>query len=366
MTLATIQEIKEIRPIPDANQIETAVVLGWQVVVKKGEFVSGDLCIYLEIDALLPRKDWSEFLFKPNTDDKQYRLRTVRLRKVTSQGLVLPISILDSYGDLVKIEIGADVTPILGIEKYEKQLPGSPSSNWAGTRKGRSFPSFLRKTDEVRIQSEPWLLENLHGKSYYITQKLDGMSASFFRYNGKFGVCSRNMLLLDPRTPKGFVKKLIHSFKIKFLHYKIPKTDVYWNMVAKYHIEEWLPEGYAIQGEICGPGIQGNKVGLESIDLFIFNIWDINNQKYESPFTFDDGKFSGVSRIFTQPYNMLPKFVPPLSEGSNFNMKLDELLEKAKGNYPNGTPQEGIVIRSIDQMISFKVVNNEFLLLHGE
>jgi RNA ligase (TIGR02306 family) len=348
--LATIQRIDSIREIPGATNIECVAVLGWQVVVRKGEFSAGDLCVYIEIDSLLPRKDWSEFLFKPNTEDKQYRLRTIKLRKTISQGLVLSISILQDSEHKKIFLIGEDVTEQLGIEKYEKQMPGSPNSNWAGTRKGRHFPSFLRKTDEVRIQSEPWLLENLKGKPYYITQKLDGTSGTYFRYQGKFGVCSRNMQLLDPRTPKGFVKNLIRNFKIKFLHYKIPKTDVYWNLVEKYKIEDWLPEGCAIQGEICGPGIQGNKIGLERIDLFLFNIWNIIDQKYE--FLFD-----GVDIL---------NHVPMIENGEEFNYTLDELLEKAKANYPNGTPQEGIVVRSVDQTISFKVINNDFLIRYNE
>ena len=188
--LASIQEIIEVAPIPNADQIERVRVLGWDVVARKGEFVSGSLCVYIEIDSILPRAEWSEFLFK-HPEDTKYKLRTIKLKKQISQGLVLPL--LPTLPDDDAYIVGDDVTDILHIEKYEKPIP----VQLRGTVKGK-FPSFLRKTDEVRIQSEPELLDQLKGKPYYITQKMDGTSVTFYKWKGVFGVCSRNLEMKSP------------------------------------------------------------------------------------------------------------------------------------------------------------------------
>jgi RNA ligase (TIGR02306 family) len=351
--LASIQEVKEVAPIPNADNIERVRVLGWDVVSKKGEFNVGDPCIYIEIDTLLPRTDWSEFLFD-HPEDTKYRLRTIKLRKQISQGLVLPISI---DPELLKYDVGSDVSDILAIEKYEKPIP----VQLRGTVKGK-FPSFLRKTDEIRIQSEPELLDQLKGKPYYITQKMDGTSATYYKWKGTFGVCSRNLEMKNPYdNPKERFKYIWDAIKRFFRvatqrSKQNPRTfnlNIYWKMAEKYNVEKWLPDGYAIQAEICGPNIQGNKMGLKDNEMFVFNVWDINEQKYVYPW-----------QCLFFPSNI---FVPSIKIDSMFpETTIDDLLDLAKGVYENETPQEGIVIRAVDQSVSFKVVNNEFLLRYKE
>lgn len=371
--LATIQEIKEINPIPNADNIEVATVMGWKVVVKKGEFKPGDLCVFIEIDSLVPKREWSKFLFDPSKENEYHRLRTVKLRKQISQGLALPLfPVLDDYigcmenddeiiyvNDAKKfkitpVKVGDDVTEYLGIKKYEKPVTGNQGPNKIKTG---NFPHFLRKTDEVRIQSNQELLEELKGKPYYITQKLDGTSATYYKFKGNFGVCSRNLELFNPTKMSGSWK----SFKLwlKYLFRKTPKyippQNLYWRMANKYNIKEWLPDGYAIQGEIVGPGIQGNKLGLEKVELFIFNVWDIKEQKYLG--------------LYNSKVNITPElnFVPCVEDNKQFNYTQEELLKMAEEQkYPNGSPSEGIVVRSIDQTISFKVINNKFALEYGE
>ena len=359
--LASIQEIIEVAPIPNADQIERVRVLGWDVVARKGEFVSGSLCVYIEIDSILPRAEWSEFLFK-HPEDTKYKLRTIKLKKQISQGLVLPL--LPTLPDDDAYIVGDDVTDILHIEKYEKPIP----VQLRGTVKGK-FPSFLRKTDEVRIQSEPELLDQLKGKPYYITQKMDGTSATFYKWKDIFGVCSRNLEMKSPYdNPKERFKYIWDTVK-RFLRIasqrskQNPRTfnlNIYWKMAEKYNVKEWLPEGYAIQAEICGPSIQGNKMGLEDHQLFIFNVWNIDEQKYYNPSEWDAIGGYGLD------------LVPILYWGKSFGERYDdggtieELLKESDGEYDNGTPQEGIVVRANDQSVSFKVVNNVFLLKYKE
>lgn len=337
MALASIQKIRNVFPIPNADKIEGVEVLGWKCVVKKGEFKINDLCIYIEIDSLLPRSEYFEFLFKPEDKSEKYRLKTIRLRGQISQGLVLKIDGLlyfdfmtwreeCKYSDLEIPEIiaGQDVTDFLDIEKYEKFIP----ANMQGLTKG-NFPNFLQKTDEVRIQSQPDLLEKLAGKEFYITTKLDGTSATYYMFEGKFGVCSRNLELKDG-------------------------NNIYWNMARKYNLEKIIPDGICIQGEICGPGIQGNKLKLNEPDLYIFNVRNIQGW---------DTKGNNIGMILNSKEL---KFVPCEMSGDYFDFSLEYLLELAKGEYPNGGKKEGIVVRSYDETISFKVLNNDFLLENGE
>jgi len=136
--LASIQRIKNLEPIAGADAIEKATVLGWQLVVKKGEFAIGDLCVYCEIDSRLPDRPEFEFL-----KARGMRIRTVRLRGQISQGICFPLSILPVYTD---VQEDTDVTELLDITKYEPPIP----AQLAGVAKGL-FPSFIPKTDETRV-----------------------------------------------------------------------------------------------------------------------------------------------------------------------------------------------------------------------
>ena len=177
--LASIQKIQSLSPIPDADKIELAQVLGWKVVVKKGEFQVGDLVVYCEIDSLLPKKPEFEFL-----KDSNYRIRTRKMRGVISQGICFPLDVLpiETKWHIEEMEkarianihgadgaIGMDVTKELGIEKYEPPIP----AELAGEAKG-ALPSFLIKTDEDRIQILPEILIKYGGLQFIATEKIDG------------------------------------------------------------------------------------------------------------------------------------------------------------------------------------------------
>ena len=196
--LATIRIIDDIRPIEGADMIELVTVGGWNVVVAKevGHKV-GDHVVYCEIDSFLPIREEFEFLrkssYKKMGDQEGFRLKTIRLRGQVSQGLILPMSVFGDFG-WTAYE-GLDVTEKLGIVKYEPPIPAELSGKVKG-----SFPSFIPKTDEERIQNltkeyQEWKYQSKH--LFYVTEKLDGSSATYYFKDGEFGVCSRNLELLE-------------------------------------------------------------------------------------------------------------------------------------------------------------------------
>ncbi len=184
--LATIRTVHEIKSIDGADLIELAVVDGWKCVTKKGEFAVGDSVIYCEIDSLLPVREDFEFLrkssFKKMDDREGFRLRTVKLRGQISQGLLINPAILGR-----PFTIGEDVTVELGIVKYEAPIPACLGGEVIGP-----FPSFVSKTDEERIQNLLDEYDSYRGKSFYVSEKIDGTSFTAFYSNGEFGVCGSN------------------------------------------------------------------------------------------------------------------------------------------------------------------------------
>lgn len=332
--LASIQQIKFKREIPNADAIEVVGVLGWECVSKKGEFENNDRCIYFEIDSLLPEVEAFEFLRKScyRKDLKKFRLKSVKLRGQLSQGLALPISL---FPNLSELEIGSDVTEILNVEKYEPPIPAQIQGD------AKRFIWPISKTDETRVQTEEGanLVTSLLGKPYYISVKLDGTSCSFIidPSDNEFHVCGRNY---------SYKQKPNHSF---------------WKINEKYEIEKKLRSiggNLALQGECVGPGIQQNKLNLSGIDYYIFNIVDTSSRKRLC-----------LKDCLDISKEIKINFVPILEQGDNFNYDVSQLLEKAKGKYreqfenaKQNQEREGIVIRSLCGEVSFKVISNDFLL----
>ncbi len=333
--MATIQRIAELNPIPDADRIEVATVLGWKVVVKKNEFKVGDLAVFFEVGSILPRTEWSEFLFKPGSEDKTVRLKSVRLRKTLSQGLLVPLkSVSWTYQD----HEGWDLTSFLGVTKYE------PPCNGGDLKAKSTRPHWVFKTDEPRVQGIPWIVDYMQGKEVVITQKLDGSSCSV-GWHPEYGkaICSRNMSL-DLEGDNRFIK------------------------IGKPLLER-IPEGYLVQGELVGPGVQDNRIGLKELDFYAFNVWNLRK-----PGDSVSGTLLGYddAQEFLQMYKIKP--VPVVACGIFHLKSIDDLLKLAnEQKYNNGHPQEGIVVRPVVPewhkkigMLSFKVINNEFLLKIGE
>jgi len=337
--LASVQKILSIKAIPNADAIEVATVLGWEVVVKKGLHKVGELVAYFEIDSMLPKHPAFEFLGESSWKEKEqaYRLKTVKLRGQISQGLIMPLSYFADMVDFSSLNEGFELTEIFGIFKYEPPIPAELS----GDAKSFSWP--ITKSDETRIQTIPHILDVLKGKPYYISSKLDGTSSSFMiDLNDEYQVCGHN-----------------YSFKEK-------EGNTFWKLSKQYGIKEILENEfnstgirYALQGETVGPGIQKNKLNLSTHDVYFFNLVDVNRHKVLS-----------VNELvsFCEKYHL--KTVPIIEAGIDFNYSFEAILKRADGFYKedgfeNANPKqkrEGIVIRSIDSEISFKVISNAFLL----
>jgi len=327
--LASVQRIKEISMIKGADSIEVASILGWKVVVKKSEFKVGDLVVYCEIDSVLP-EGRPEFEFLRN---KKFRIKTIKLRNQVSQGIAFPLNILPKN----EYKEGEDVTDIIGVTKYEVPIPACLSGEVKG-----SFPGYVYKTDETRIQAEPNLIEEFKGRKVYISQKIDGTSGTFCNFDDEIDVCSRNLSLIEK------------------------EDNTFWKLFHKYEMKKIFESvgNFAIQGEVAGPGIQKNRLCLKDHELFVFNIFNIDKSKY---LDFKD------MIDFCKKWNLT--HVPILESDIEFNYTLDELLKLAQGKY-EGTKNdaEGIVIRPIietysktlNSRLSVKVINNKFLLKNGE
>ena len=323
--LASIQRIRALEPIPDADAILKATVLGWQLVVKKGEFQVGDLCVYCEIDCLMPDRPEFEFL-RP----RAMRIRTIRLRGQISQGLCLPLLILPENTPITE---GADVTEILAITKYEPPMPAS----LAGLAKG-FFPSFIPKTDETRVQVLQDVLDKYVGMTCFVTEKMDGSSVTYFLKDGNFGVCSRSLELLESTE------------------------NSLWAFARANDIENKLKalgRNIALQGEIIGEGIQSNKYKLRGQTVTFFNVFDIDAFKYV-----DFQEFMDVIKTLDLTT------VPILETDYILTNDIPTLVAKSIGKsvLKNDTHREGIVIRPLNELrdrdgrVSFKSINPDFLL----
>ena len=335
--LATIRRIDAVRPIPDADAIECAVIGGWTTVVKKDEFKAGELAVYCEIDSWIPY-EVAPFLSKGNfprvyNEVKGERLRTIKLRGQLSQGLLLPLSTLT----MVESELfeGLDVSFPLGIVKYEAPVP----AQLAGEVKGM-FPGWIQKTDQERVQNlkeefDHWLGEQ---HAWEVTEKLDGSSMTVYLRDGEFGVCSRNLEL------------------------KPSETNSLWKVAVRNDLELKLRRAnrnLALQGELIGEGIQGNPYRIKGQEFFLFDIYNIDTSKYFTP---------AERRAFIEEHDI--NHVPVLAFGAELRDTLginsiDGILKFAEGKSVMGMiggEREGLVFKSKTMQCSFKAISNKFLL----
>lgn len=403
--MASIRTIKELRPILGADKIELAIIDGWQVVVKKGDHQPGEQVVYLEIDSWVPTQV-APFLTKGAKEPRVFegvageRLKTIKLRGEISQGLVLPLNVVpreamdainaatryacdtclgdgfidetlggepqsggpvkcpDCGGDELYSSIdGWDVTEVLGVKKWEKVM----AANQRGNAR-RYFPNFIQKTDQERIQNMLRTLEMRHINNphevYEVTLKLDGSSTTFYVHPNdagevETGVCSRNLELKTDESNEGNL------------------------FVQKYHalqIDKRLKEFYAakgrsiaIQGELWGAGINGNWEGIDKINFSVFDVFDCDKYKYVDAATRYD-VLQALGGLLEEPH----PHAPLIGRGTLRDFGLDKLniedfLKFADRPSLYNKTAEGVVFKSLkDPNFSFKVINNNYLLIGGE
>ena len=332
--LATIRKIDAIGPIEGADAIEVATVGGWKVVIKKGEFAVGDLAVYFEIDSWMP-VELAPFLSKgkePREFEgiKGERLRTVKLRGQISQGLLLPIE--PTCANIVsELFEGLDVSFPLNIVKWEKAIP----AQLAGLVKG-NFPTQIPKTDQERVQNLTKEIEAAQGSVYEVTEKLEGSSMTCYLIDGEFGVCSRNLDL------------------------KRDEKNAFWQAAIREDIESKMrdtgPDAqFAIQGELIGPGIQGNIYKLMFIEFRVFDVYNILSGEYLTP-------------VFRKALieRMGLKHVPVLESNFKLETDVEGLIAKAEGKSVmgdiTGPEREGLVFKQVDGGMTFKAISNKYLL----
>jgi RNA ligase (TIGR02306 family) len=343
--MATIRKIDSLRPIEGADAIECAIVGGWTVVVKKGEYTAGDLAVYCEIDSFIPNAI-APFLTKPENYPKVFegvegeRLRTMKLRGQLSQGLLLPLSTVYALPPTTGVDIvGNDVSEPLGIVKYEAPIPAA----LAGEVKGM-FPTVIPKTDQERVQNlkyelSEWLAEDeLH---WEVTEKLEGSSMTVYCIDGEVGVCSRNLDL------KRFEENSL------------------WRAAIKYDLEEKLKIGgrnLAVQGELVGNGIQGNIYQMRDQDFLVYDIYDIDAGRYFTP-----AERKAFVAVFGLNHCPVLAYSARLTDTLGLT-DMTQVLKFAEGKSVMGLvgcEREGLVFKCHEKSVSFKAISNKYLLKHG-
>jgi hypothetical protein len=378
--LASIKVIDSVKKHPNADLLDIATIGGWEVVCKHNEFKAGDKCVYFEIDSIVPMSDARFKFLEKNSKNYNgiigHRIRSMKIRKVLSQGLALPIS---EFSDEIKSK---NLTEALKVMKWEdpEEMTAEhvKKSGWRDailkflplalrkkvykylyTKTSGNFPHFIKKTDQERVQNFSKFFEdesNLNHK-YEITIKEDGSSITTYFKDNEVGVCSRNMRVWSEKVGFwSFLKKNKSTNDSKF--YSIALQTGLINALKK------LKKNIAVQGEYVGPGLNGNRSQRNELSIYIFDIWDINKQQY---FSVEDRK-ALINQLIELGYT--GKVVHTVAEGTLKELKLDSmksLLDFAIATKHPGIEHliEGVVIKRFDGQLSFKAISNEYLIKHG-
>ena len=361
-SLAHVELITNIEPIAGADKISHASCLGWKVIVSKDKHAVNEKCVYIEIDSLTKPIDYFKFL-----EVRKYRIKTQKMRGVLSQGLIIPLKdieiIQEQLGNKIIVpsdclEIGEDVTDCLGITKYLTPSEREESDTTGNKKKhnffikfmtrfswyrklfkvkSKSFPEWIAKTDEERIQNVPWILDD-DSEDWYVSEKLEGQSATYAYkksfIGGEFFVCSRTIrkFSMDMSNWSRIARQFEIKKNLKFI------SKVYGDI--------------AIQGEVIGEGIQGNIYNLKGLDFYVFNVYNIKEKKYYP-----------LDKAQTITRELGLKFVPVLASSMKLPKTVELCLEDADGtSILANTLREGKVYRKFDMSKSFKAVSNKYLL----
>jgi len=332
--LATLQVIKNFQSIEGKDRIVLATFenCGFKAVVQKDIHTIGDLVLVVKYDTVLPELPMFEFM-----RDSKFRVKTKSFSsdtgKLFSQCIVIPLSVvIEELGEneLPYIE-GDDLTGVLEVKKYIAPVRGTGTSFGKMNAKGCFPTQYVSKTDETNCQSKPRVLDEMKGLDYTLTVKLDGSSMTCLinPETNEFEVCSRNNSIKDD------------------------ESNAFWNMARKYDIENILRNtltkgfNYAIQGELIGEKIQGNKMGIKGLDFYIFNVVNLDTRK----------RLSFEEQMIFCLENKL-SHVPLVETGISFDLELDKLVEFCSNltydmyGFSAKNPIEGLVLRPIEEVFS--------------
>ncbi|KAH7171012.1 hypothetical protein EDB81DRAFT_187283 [Dactylonectria macrodidyma] len=383
--LVTVRRVASLTPIPGADRIETATVDGWNCVVAVGQFKPGDLGLYFEIDSLLPGSDERWAFLAPKTADSgagagldsqhppaDIRIRTARIRKAISQGLLVTLDRFPEVTDVMDRllrELGGQAAmeeqvvtcrmsfdDVLGVRKFEKT---------AGEDAAAAFPDFVPKTEQERVQNLPGVFNGpWRDAVFQESTKMDGSSATVYfvrRDSPHYG--------LLPALPPGCVASEHAGGRVgvcsrnRELGEKNREAPLFWATVRAAGIPDALARcgrNVALQGELCGSSIQANFEGFRPGEhaFFLFAVWDIDAQRYLPPREVHEtwAPMLGVRHVAVEGYRPLREIASSVAE----------LVARADGKGIHGRKREGIVLKHVDGNFSFKAISNSYLLKHGE
>ena len=362
-----IVTVKEVIKHPNADSLDliTFNEIGWRCVDKLGVRKPGDKVVYIPIDSMVDTKrEEFAFLAPKAKPDGRFRIRTVKLRGEVSQGLIvdcpaaLRTEMTDQTPEPGELIINPVMFPVVGldcsyhfdIKKYEPQEYGHTLS---ANQKG-FYPSWLPKTDAERYQNFNRDIEQERSTVFGASLKLDGTSMTVFedldREDDVIGVCSRNFELYEKDATGG--------------------GNIYWQTARSQDLITKLQDmrrflrckKIALQGELCGPGIQGNKMGLDKVTFFLFDIYTVDDT---SSGYVNYAKFMEYANLF-QLQTVPVLWVETLENKLGFPFDFSFISDL---KYPNGTPAEGVVFVSAQEKyvgklgrLKFKFINPTFLL----
>lgn len=360
--------IDDIIEHPNADSLELAIVGGWQVCVKKGEFSKGGKAIYAEVDAMLPvLNDMFSFLAGSSNyevDGVQYaRVKTIKLRKELSQGILFSINGPTHFED------GHDLTTSYKVIKYEAPSERQAGSALGSVKKAKLFPDFIPKTDQERVQNivRKYECAVIDGEEFEVSYKLDGSSFTAYIKGDKVGVCSRNVELQLQREVWGWKKRITEMWKQFLKHGRYarwqtgvdPESNSFTSLFTELNLEDALKRArmfiggdIAIQGEMVGPSIQGNFEGVDKNKLYVYSVFDIDKGVYFLPDTAQSiVSYAGLT------------YVPVLEYRTVLPATVGEVIAMADGpSGLNGKYREGLVFKSLRRNFTFKVISNKYLL----
>jgi len=363
-SVAYVGKIGSVSEIPGADNIELATVGGWNAITKKGEYKVDDLVVVATTDAVIP-KELSDELGVTNYLRKGQRVRTVKLRGVYSECLIMSLSqVFKSNRSVDGFVEGQDMMEVLGITKYEP--PAKVITLVSGGRKVKyhqnpnfhvyyKFPNQKNVPDMFNEEDQVVITRKLHGT------------------NARYGIVRKKKMSLWDRV-KFFFGDVWAGFEYVYGSHNVEKgsesqgfysTDVWDDVARKYdirkklweHVREtydYLENGFIVYGEIYGAGIQKNyDYGLTDIKFAGFDV-EV------------DGKYEGYpAEVAHFDVMDLPK-VENLYWGHWNKEKQDKFVFN---NNIEGTkvPHEGVIVKDVsgDRRKVSKVINPDYLI-YGE